>query len=374
MTFMVRVTLAAAHPVRQCGFPGPYAGLLYDAGFASGRTVARTTATGDTPMKLSALVALTGALVVSALAPQAAQAQAWPNKPIRLVVPYAPGGATDIIGRAMAAELTKQLGQPVNVDNRPGAGGNVGSEFVARSAPDGYTLVVSPSSLHGITPFLYSKLTYDPNKDLSPIIVMGSFANVLVVNTGVKANTVAELVAQIRANPGKFSYASSGSGSTIHLSGEMFRQMLNLDIPHVPYKGSGPALTDLIGGQVQLMFDNIPSAISQIRAGKLKALATTGPKRSATLPDLPTMIEAGFPNYQSTAWFGISAPAGTPREIIDRLNAEGQKAVRAPDFVKRMNELGYDIVGGTPEQMAAMIQEELRRWGPVVKASGAKVD
>jgi tripartite-type tricarboxylate transporter receptor subunit TctC len=203
---------------------------------------------------------------------------------------------------------------------------------------------------------------------------MGSFANVLVVNTGVKANTVAELVAQIRANPGKFSYASSGSGSTIHLSGEMFRQMLNLDIAHIPYKGSGPALTDLIGGQVQLMFDNIPSAISQIRAGKLKALATTGPKRSATLPDLPTMIEAGFPNYQSTAWFGVSAPAGTPREIIDRLNAEGQKAVRAPDFVKRMSELGYDIVGGTPEQMAAMIQEELRRWGPVVKASGAKVD
>jgi tripartite-type tricarboxylate transporter receptor subunit TctC len=327
-------------------------------------------------MKISTLVALAGAFLATTFAapPAQAQPQGWPNKPIRLVVPYAPGGATDIIGRAMAAELTKLLGQPVNVENRPGAGGNVGSEFVARSAPDGYTLVVSPSSLHGITPFLYSKLTYDPNKDLSPIIVMGSFANVLVVNTGVKANTVAELVAQIRANPGKFSYASSGSGSTIHLSGEMFRQMLNLDIAHIPYKGSGPALTDLIGGQVQLMFDNIPSAISQIRAGKLKALATTGPKRSATLPDLPTMIEAGFPNYQSTAWFGVSAPAGTPREIIDRLNAEGQKAVRAPDFVKRMSELGYDIVGGTPEQMAAMIQEELRRWGPVVKASGAKVD
>ena len=303
-----------------------------------------------------------------------ARAQAWPARPIRLVVPYAPGGATDIIGRAMAAELSRLLGQPVNVDNRPGAGGNIGSEFVARSAPDGYTLVVSPSSLHGITPFLYSKLTYDPNKDLAPIIVMGAFANVLVVNPGVKANSVAELVALIRANPGKFSYASSGSGSTIHLSGEMFRQMLNLDIAHIPYKGSSPALTDLIGGQVQLMFDNIPSAISQIRAGKLKALATTGPKRAVALPELPTMIEAGFPSYQSTAWFGLSAPAGTPREIIDRLNAEGQKAVRAPEFVRRMNELGYEIVGGTAEQMAAMIQDELRRWGPVVKASGAKVD
>lgn len=315
-----------------------------------------------------------GLLVMASLLPMGAWAQAYPTKPIRLVVPYAPGGATDIIGRAAAAELSKTLGQQVTVENRPGAGGNLGSELVARAAPDGYTMVVSPSSLHGITPFLYSKLTYDPNKDLTPIIVLGSFANVLVVNPAVKANNVAELITLIRSQPGKISYASSGSGSTIHLSGEMFRTMLNLDIAHIPYKGSAPAVTDLIGGQVQMMFDNIPSAITHIRSGKLRALATTGPKRASSLPDLPTMIEAGLPGYESTAWFGLSFPAGTPKELVARMNAEGQKATKSPDFVKRMNELGYDIVGGTAEQMAAMIQDELKRWGPIVKASGAKVD
>ncbi len=234
------------------------------------------------PMNFFARIALLAMPVFSALAPQTTLAQGYPNKPIRLVVPYAPGGATDIIARAAAAELSKTIGQPVTVDNRPGAGGNLGAEMVARSAPDGYTMLMSPSSLHGITPFLYSKLTYDPNKDLAPVIVLGAFANVLVVNPEVKANSVKELIDLIKSQPGKISYASSGSGSTIHMSGEMFKHMLNLDIAHVPYKGSAPALTDLIGGQVQLMFDNIPSAITQIRGGKLRALATTGPKRSAT--------------------------------------------------------------------------------------------
>ena len=303
-----------------------------------------------------------------------AAAQSFPSKPIRLVVPYAPGGATDIIGRAAATELTRLLGQPVNVDNRPGAGGNLGAELVARAAPDGHTLLVSASSLHGITPFLYSKLNYDPNKDLKPVIVLGAFANVLVVNQNVKANTVTELISEIKANPGKFSYASSGSGSTIHLSGEMFKSLTGVDIPHVPYKGSGPALTDLMGGQVQIMFDNIPSAIVHIRSGKLKALATTGETRSRSLPDLPTMREAGLKDYLSTAWFGIVAPAGTPADIVAKLNAEGQKAVASPEFVKKMNEFGYDVVGGSPEKMASMIQDEVRRWGPLVKASGAKVD
>jgi tripartite-type tricarboxylate transporter receptor subunit TctC len=303
-----------------------------------------------------------------------AQAQGYPNKTIRLIVPYAPGGATDIIGRAAAAEISKTIGQQVVIENRPGAGGNLGAEMVARAAPDGYTMVVSPSSLHGITPFLYSKLSYDPNKDLAPVIVLGSFANVLVVNPAVKANSVNELISLIKSQPGKVSYASSGSGSTIHLSGEMFKNMLKLDIEHIPYKGSAPALTDLIGGQVQLMFDNIPSAIPHIRSGKLRALATTGSKRSALLPDLPTMIEAGLPGYESTAWFGLAFPAGTPKEIIAKMNAEGLKATKSPEFIKRMNDLGYDIVGGSPELMSSMIQDELKRWGPVVKASGAKVD
>ena len=274
----------------------------------------------------------------------------------------------------MAIELSKTLGQPVNVDNRPGAGANLGSEMAARSAPDGYTLLTSASSLHGITPFLYTKLNYDPNKDLAPVIVLASFANVLVVHPEVKANAVKELTALARAQPGKLSCASSGSGSTIHMSCEMYKTMLGLDITHIPYKGSGPAMIDLVGGQVSLMFDNIPSAISHVRSGKLRALATTGATRAASMPDLPTMIESGVPGYESTAWFGLAVPAGTPKEIISRLNADGQKATRSPEFIKRMTDLGYEIVGGTAEQMATMIQDEMKRWGPIVKASGAKVD
>lgn len=319
-------------------------------------------------------VAMAVALTLSVIAPQASRAQTYPSKPIRLIVPYAAGGATDIIGRAAAAELSKTLGQPVTVDNRPGAGGNLGAELAARAPADGYTILMSPSSLHGITPFLYSRLTYDPNKDLAPVIVLGSLANVLVLHPGVKATSLNELIALLRAQPGKFNYASSGSGTTIHLSAEMFKQMLGLDIAHVAYKGSGPALTDLLGGQVQMMFDNIPSAIPHIRAGKLRALATTGPKRSLALPELPTMAEAGLAGYEATGWFGLSVPVGTPREIIATLNAEGQKATRSPEFIKRMSDLGYEIVGGSPELMATMIQDEVRRWGPVVKASGAKVD
>jgi tripartite-type tricarboxylate transporter receptor subunit TctC len=235
-------------------------------------------------------------------------------------------------------------------------------------------MLMSASSLHGITPFLYSKLNYDPNKDLVPVIVFASFANVLVLNPDVKANTVPELIALAKAQPGRLTCASSGSGSTIHMSCEMFKHMLGLDITHVPYKGSGPAITDLMGGQVNMMFDNIPSAISHVRGGKLRALATTGAKRATALPDLPTMIEAGVPGYVADAWFGLVMPAGTPKEIVARMNDDGQKAAKAPDFVKRMTDLGYEIVGGTPEQMAAMIQDEIKRWGPIVKASGAKVD
>ena len=325
-------------------------------------------------MKPFSRLALAATLAFAAIAPQIAIAQAYPAKPVRLIVPYAPGGATDIISRAAAIELSRTLGQAVTVDNRPGAGGNLGSEMAARSAPDGYTMLMTASSLHGITPFLYSKLTYDPNKDLVPVIVLAQFSNVLVVNPTVKANSVKELIALARAQPGKLAYASSGAGSSIHMSGEMFNHMLGLDITHIPYKGSGPAVTDLIGGQVQIMFDNIPSSIPHIRSGKLRALATTGAKRAAALPELPTLVEAGVPGYESGAWFGLAVPAGTPKEIIERLNAEGQKAARSPEFIKRMRDLGYEIVGGTPAQMAEMIQDEIKRWGPIVKASGAKVD
>src|SRR6185436_10911122 len=206
-----------------------------------------------------------------------------------------------------------------------------------------------------------TKLNYDPNKDLAPIIVLAAFANVLVLNPEVKANSVKELTALAKAQPGKLTCASSGSGSTIHMSCEMYKHMLGLEITHIPYKGSGPAMTDLMGGQVNIMFDNIPSAISHIRSGKLRALATTGAKRAASLPDLPTMIESGVTGYESTAWFGLAVPAGTPKDIIARLNADGQKATKSPEFVKRMTDLGYEIVGGTPENMASMIQDEYKR-------------
>ncbi len=325
-------------------------------------------------MKPFASITLAATLALAALSPSGAFAQAYPSKPIRLIVPYAPGGATDIISRAVAIELSKTLGQAVNADNRPGAGANLGSELVARSAPDGYTLLTSASSLHGITPFLYKKLSYDPNKDLSPVIVLAGFANVLVVNPGVPANSVKDVITLVRASPGKMTCASSGSGSTIHMSCEMFKHMLGVDITHVPYKGSGPAVTDLMAGQVNMMFDNIPSSITHIRSGKLRALATTGAKRSPMLPDLPTIAESGVPGYESTAWFGIAVPAGTPKDIIARLNADGQRAVKSPEFVKRMTDLGYEIVGGSPELMASMIQDEYKRWGPIVIASGAKVD
>ena len=300
--------------------------------------------------------------------------QSFPSKPVRLVCPYAPGGATDIISRAIALELSRNLGQPVTVENRPGAGANLGAELVARSAPDGYTLLMGGGSLHGITPALYTKLTYDPNRDLAPLIALAGFSNVLVVNPGLKVNSVKELIALAKAQPGSLSYASSGSGSTIHMSGEMFKYLTGVDMLHIPYKGSGPAVTDLMGGQVNLMFDNIPSSMPHIRSGKLRALATTGPVRSPALPDLPTIAEAGVPGYESTGWFGLSVAAGTPQEIIAKLNAESAKGARSPEFSKRMTDLGFEIIGGSPEQMAEMIKVEVKRWAPVVKASGAKVD
>lgn len=303
-----------------------------------------------------------------------AQAQPFPSKPIRLVCPFPPGGAVDIASRAIAAELTKTLGQPVTVDNKPGAGGNIGGAEVARSAPDGYTLFMSTSGIQAINPFLYAKMPFDPSKDLAPVGALVSLNNVLVVHPSVKANSVADVVAMAKAQPGAVSYASSGSGTSIHMSGEMFKHLAGVNMLHIPYKGSAPALTDLLGGQVMTMFDNIPSAIPHIKSGKLRALATTGAKRDPLLPDLPTLAEAGVAGYESGVWFGLAVAAGTPREIIAKLNAEAVKGTKSPEFVKRMTELGYNIIGSTPEQMAEMTRNELNRWGPIVKASGAKAD
>ncbi|MBM3407465.1 MAG: tripartite tricarboxylate transporter substrate binding protein [Betaproteobacteria bacterium] len=301
----------------------------------------------------------------------AVQAQAFPNKPIRLICPFPPGGAVDIASRAIAAELSKTIGQPVNVENKPGAGGNIGGVEVSRSAPDGYTLLMTTSGINGINPVLYRKMPFDPNKDLTPVAGLVSLSNVLVVHPSVKATSVQELLAMLKADPGKMTFASSGSGTSIHMSAEMFMHLTATKMIHVPYKGSAPAITDLLGGQVQIMFDNIPSALPHIRSGKLRALATTGAKRDPALLDLPTIAEAGVKGYEAGVWFGLAAPAGTPADAIAKISAETIKGTRSPDFVKRMTELGYVIMGVGPEQMAAMLKAELERWTPVVKASGA---
>jgi tripartite-type tricarboxylate transporter receptor subunit TctC len=314
------------------------------------------------------------AFLLALAVPFAAAAQAYPSKPIRLICPFTPAGAVDIASRATAHELTRILGQSVTVENKPGAGGNIGGVEVARSAPDGYTLLMTTSGIQAINPALYAKMPFDPNKDLATVAALVSLNNVLVLHPSVPAKNVKELIALAKSQPGRLTFASSGAGTSIHMSGAMFLQLTGTDMIHIPYKGSGPAVTDLLGGQVMMMFDNIPSSLPHIKAGKLRALATTGAKRDPTLPDLPTMAEAGVPGYESGVWFGLMAPAGTPKEIIAKLNAAAVQAAKSPEFVKRMTDLGYNIIPGTPEEMAAMNQAEIKRWTPIVKASGAKVD
>lgn len=315
------------------------------------------------------------ALAAAALFSLSAAAQTtFPSKPLRLICPFPPAGAVDIASRAMAAELTKILGQPVAVDNKRGAGGNLGGAEAARAAPDGYTLFMSTSGIQAINPFLYAKMPFDPNKELAAVAPLVSLNNVLVLHPSVPAKSVKEVIDLAKKEPGKWTYASSGNGTSIHMSGAMFTQMTATNLLHIPYKGSGPAVTDLLGGQVHMMFDNIPSSLPHIKAGKLRALATTGAKRDPALPDLPTLAEAGIKGYESGVWFGLMVPAATPREIVMRLNAAAVQATKAPDFMKRMTDLGYNIIPGTPDDMAQAIQTELKRWGPIVKASGAKID
>lgn len=311
---------------------------------------------------------------IALLAPTLAFGQAFPAKPLRIVVPFTPAGAVDIATRATANEMTKVLGQPVAVENKPGAGGNLGVLDVARSAPDGYSIVMSTSGIQAINPFLYSRMPLDVNKDLAPVAPIVSLNNVLVVHPSFPARSVKQLIELARKDPGKYNYASSGAGTSIHMSGAMFTFLTHTDIVHIPYKGSAPAVTDLLAGQTNMMFDNIPSSLPHIKAGKLIALATTGAKRDPALPDLPTMQEAGVPGYEAGVWFGLMVPAATPKDIIAKLNAAAVQATKSPEFQKRMHDLGYNIIPGTPDDMAKMIQDELKRWGPIVKASGAKVN
>jgi tripartite-type tricarboxylate transporter receptor subunit TctC len=319
---------------------------------------------------VSRLFAVAFALVLSA----ASFAQNFPNKSLRLICPFPPAGAVDIASRATAHELSRILGQPVTVENKPGAGGNLGGVEAARSAPDGYTLFMSTSGIQAINPALYAKMPFDPNKDLAPVAALVSLNNVLVLHPSVPAKSVKEVIELAKKDPGKWTYASSGNGTSIHMSGAMFTQLTGTDLLHIPYKGSGPAVTDLLGGQVHMMFDNIPSSLPHIKSGKLRALATTGAKRDPALPDLPTVAESGISGYESGVWFGLMVPAGTPKDIVARLNAAALQATKSPEFIKRMTELGYNIIPSTPDEMTTMLKAEIARWTPIVKASGAKVD
>jgi tripartite-type tricarboxylate transporter receptor subunit TctC len=316
--------------------------------------------------------ALAAALIVVAAPPASGQA-AYPTKPVRLVVPFPAGGTTDILARAAAQKLFEAWGQQVIVDNRPGAAGNIGSELVARSAPDGYTLLMGTVGTHAINASLYAKMPYDHVKDFTPVILVAGVPNVLVVNPQLPVNSVSELIAYAKANPGKLNFASSGSGTSIHLSGELFKTMTGVQMTHVPYKGSAPALTDLIGGQVQLMFDNLPSSLAFIKAGKLRALAVTSATRAAALPDVPTVADT-IPGFEASSWFGVLAPAGTQRDIVMKINGEIAKWLASPDAKEKLAAQGANVAGGTPEDFAKHIQAETAKWAKVVKESGAKVD
>ena len=318
-------------------------------------------------------VVLAVAVAFGVVAPFATGQSTYPTRPVRLVVPFPAGGTTDIIARATAQKLSEAWGQQVIVDNRPGAGGNVGSELVAKSAPDGYTLLMGTVGTHAINPSLYAKMPYDHVKDFVPVILVAGVPNVLVVNPELPVKSVPELIAYAKANPGKLNFASSGNGTSIHLSGELFKAMTGVQMTHVPYKGSAPALTDLVGGQVQLMFDNLPSSLAFIKAGKLRAIAVTSTARAAALPDVPTVGDF-VPGFEASSWFGILAPAGTPPAIIAKINGEATKWLATPEAKDKLTAQGANVAGGSPQDFAKHIQAETAKWAKVVKDSGAKVD
>ena len=316
----------------------------------------------------------------AALCPTTLWAQAgWPNKPVRIVVPFAAGGTTDILARALAPELGRVFGQTFIVDNKPGAGGNLGADAIAKSAPDGYNLLMGTVGTQAINAALYPKMPFDPVRDFVPITLVAGVPNVLVMNPAkaeaAKIANVADLIRYARANPGKLNMASSGNGTSIHLAGELFKSMTGTYMVHFPYRGSGPALLDLIGGTMDLMFDNLPSALPQIKAGKLKALAVTSATRSAAVPDLPTIAEAGpVKGFEASSWFGLLAPTGTPADIVNRIQHETAKAMQLPALKERLLSQGAIPGGQSPAEFAAFIAAETAKWAKVVKVSGAKVD
>ena len=324
------------------------------------------------------LVGLTLSLFLAlglTLACAGASAQNYPSRPIRLVVPYPPGGPLDIMARAIGQKLTEAWSQPVVVDNRAGAGGNIGADLVAKSPADGYTLLMGAVATHAINPTLYGKLPYDPVKDFAPVALVAQVPNILVVNPSVPARSVRELIELARARPGYLNFGSGSTGSTGHLAGELFKTMAGVQMMHIPYKGGAPAMADLLAGQVQLMFDNLANALPNVRAGKLRALALTTLARSPAVPDLPTIAESGLPGFDLTTWFGVMVPAGTPPGIVAKLNAEIVRALAAKDMRERLEKMGAEApANNTPEHFAAFIRTEAAKYAKVVKDSGAKVE
>jgi tripartite-type tricarboxylate transporter receptor subunit TctC len=325
---------------------------------------------------LSKKILLLGALSIFIMtATSTANAQAdYPNKPLTIIVPFAVGGTTDVLARTVGQALSVELGQPVLIDNRAGAGGNVGAALAAKAPADGYTLFMGTVGTHGINASLYKKLPYDPIKDFTPLTRVANVPNVLVANPAQPFKSVPELIAYAKANPGKVYYASAGNGSSIHLSGALFGSMADVDIVHVPYKGSAPAMNDLLGNQVGIMFDNLPSAIPHIRSGKLRPLAVTTSKRSQEIPNTPTIAESGVPGYEATSWFGLFVPAGTPPATVKRLHSAIAKVLAQNDVKQRISSLGGEVVIEKPEQFSSFIQAETIKWGKVVRDSGASVD
>lgn len=331
------------------------------------------TAKSETPRAPLAILSLVG-LALALSSPLAAVAQAWPVKPVRFVLGFPPGGGSDILGRIVAARMQEQMGQTVVIENRPGASGNIAAGLVAKAAPDGYTIYLAQIAAVAISPSLFPKLGYDPLRDFAPISLIATGPNVLVVNPSLPVKNVKELIALARRQPGEMNYASVGPGSIQHLAAESFNLLAGVKTVHVPYKGSSPAGLDLMGGQVAFMFDSTPPIASFLKAGRMRALAVTSARRSALLPDVPTVAESGLPDFDFSTWWGLMAPAGTPRPVIDRLNAELGKSLQHPDARERILGVGAEPKHTTPEEFGALIRSELARWAKVIKAAGVKVD
>jgi tripartite-type tricarboxylate transporter receptor subunit TctC len=311
-------------------------------------------------------------LVIGAIAPHAALAQAYPTKPIRLIVPFPPGGSTDIVARIVAQKLGDRLGQQVVVENRGGAGGTIGTEAVAKSAPDGYTLVLGTTSTHVVAPTVYSKVGYDPVKDFAPVSLVAVTPYLLVVNPGVNVKSLPEFVGYVKARPGKLNYASAGTGSTTHLAMEMLKSAAGLYIVHIPYNGNGPAGTAVIAGQVEILFGSLPAVLPHAKSGRVRPIAVGTPKRSPSLPEVPTVAESGFPGFDASLWLSVMAPAGTPAPVVDRLHKEIVAAIASPDAADALGKAGAEPITSTPAELAAMVKDGIEKYGKVVKQAGVK--